>query len=143
VGAPPHALANPSQVHIHLGGLSLRRHKMKRLSEEELNKLAKTIEESSYGGLEKFESIAYFYEVKAYIEFPLGEILNPGISGYVPYWYFSGRLKVAPIKGRGEERFDAQGLEGKAVVKTDLVTAIIVWRELPKYRCNVLVDNHF
>jgi len=112
---------------------------MRRLSKSELAARARRIEEASYGGLATFEPVADEYRVKAIVEFPLGELLEPKISAYVEYWRFAGLLQTAPI--RGDEGFIAQGLEGKAVVRTDLVTAILVWRALPEYRCSVLVKD--
>ena len=35
------------------------------------------------------------------------------------------------------DRFDAQGIEGKAVVETQLVTALLVARDLPAHRVAV------
>jgi hypothetical protein len=110
---------------------------MKKLSEQEIKDMLRFLENLTF---ESFQKLDFLYH-KAWVEFPLGEIFNPRIAVYVTYWHFSGRLKVSPITGK--ERFDAQGLEGKAVIQTDLLTAIMVWRELPRFRCNVLVDNSF
>ena len=69
------------------------------------------------------------------IEFPLGEITNPKITGYIWAWGVQKRITTLAITGK--ERFNAQGLEGKAQVKTGLVTALLVWEALPAFRCNL------
>ncbi len=74
----------------------------------------------------------------AIVEFPLGELMNPRIVGFAWAWALSGRVTTAPIR-RGD-RFNAQGLEGKARVRTDLTVALIVYGELPRCRCQVLVE---
>ncbi len=74
----------------------------------------------------------------AIVEFPLGELMNPRIAGFVWAWALSGRITTAPIP-RGD-RFNAQGLEGKARVRTDLTVALMIYGELPRCRCQVAVE---
>jgi hypothetical protein len=72
---------------------------------------------------------------ETWVEFPLGELTNPAIAGFVWTWALSRRLTTHAIQ-RGD-RFDAQGLEGKARAITTLATALLVYRELPPYRCQI------
>ena len=67
------------------------------------------------------------------LAFPLGELTNPRIAGFVWAWQKTGRLNTTG-KLTKRDGFIAQGLEGKAIVKTNLVTALLVCRELPAYR---------
>lgn len=71
------------------------------------------------------------------LELPLGEVMNPRISGFVWAWKKQGKIKMGRIQKR--DRFNAQGLEGKAIVRTTLVTALLVCRELPPYRCRIFL----
>ena len=71
----------------------------------------------------------------ARLEFPLGELMNPKILGCVWAWALTGAVQTDGIsKGDG---FDAQGIEGKAVIETQIVTALLVARDLPARRVAV------
>ncbi len=74
----------------------------------------------------------------AWVEFPLGELMNPAIAGFAWAWAMQKRLIVGPIQ-EGDQ-FNAQGLEGKVRVRTTLSTALLVYRDLPPYRCQVLLE---
>jgi hypothetical protein len=69
------------------------------------------------------------------VEFPLGELTNTAIAGFAWAWAVSRRLTTHAIQGG--DRFDVQCLEGKARVITTLTTALLVYRELPPYRCQI------
>jgi len=69
------------------------------------------------------------------LEFPLGELMNPAIAGFVWAWKMQGRIEVCAIPA--DAHFNAQGLEGMARVHTDLCVALMVWRDLPAHRCNI------
>jgi hypothetical protein len=73
-----------------------------------------------------------------WVEFPLGELMNPAIAGFAWAWAMQKRLIVGPIQ-EGDQ-FNAQGLEGKVRVHTTLSTALLVYRDLPPYRCQVLLE---
>ncbi len=75
----------------------------------------------------------------AWVEFPLGELTNTAIAGFVWAWAMQRRLIVGPIQ-EGDQ-FNAQGLEGKVRVRTTLSTALLVYRDLPPYRCQVLLPE--
>jgi hypothetical protein len=74
----------------------------------------------------------------ARLEFPLGELLNERIRGFAWAWATDGAVQTDAIATG--DRFDAQGLEGKAVVEVSLVTALLVARDLPKHRVAVYTD---
>ena len=74
----------------------------------------------------------------ARVEFPLGELTNPNIAGYVWAWGMQHRIKTADITTL--DRFNAQGLEGKVVVETSYTTALLVASELPEHRCTVYAN---
>ena len=74
-----------------------------------------------------------------WVEFPLGELMNPAIAGFVWAWAMQKRLVVGSIQ-EGDQ-FNAQGLEGKVRVRTTLSTALLVYRDLPPYRCQVVMER--
>ena len=79
--------------------------------------------------------LATYGNAPARLEFPLGELLNPKILGSVWAWALTGAVQTDGItKGDG---FDAQGIEGKAVLEVQLVTALLVARDLPARRVAV------
>ncbi len=71
----------------------------------------------------------------ARLEFPLGELRNPKILGSVWAWALTGAVQTDGITKA--DRFDAQGIEGKAVIEVQLVTALLVARDLPARRVAV------
>jgi hypothetical protein len=80
-----------------------------------------------------------FGEQAASVEFPLGELMNRRIAGFVWAWAMQERITTHAIQ-RGDQ-FNAQGLEGKARVGTTLSTALLVYDLLPAYRCQILVET--
>lgn len=75
----------------------------------------------------------------ARLELPLGELLNQRIRGFAWAWAADGAVQTDAITTG--DRFDAQGLEGKAVVEVSLVTALLVAREVPRHRVAVYADD--
>jgi hypothetical protein len=73
----------------------------------------------------------------ARLEFPLGELLNERIGGFAWAWARNGAVQTDGISSG--DRFDAQGLEGKAVVEVPLVVALLAARDLPAHRVAVYV----
>jgi len=72
----------------------------------------------------------------ARVEFPTGEITNPAIAGYILGAKLGGTLESGlPITA--QDRFNAQGLEGKVALATNLLNACLIWEELGKFRCAV------
>jgi hypothetical protein len=71
----------------------------------------------------------------ARLELPLGELLDEHIGGFAWAWARNGAVRTEGITAG--DRFDAQGLEGKAVVEVSLVTALLVARDLPPRRVAV------
>ena len=71
----------------------------------------------------------------ALVEFPLGELTNGRIGGFVWVWGMKGIVQSARIDSG--DRFNAQGLEGKCTIPVTLTTALLVYRELPPNRCQI------
>lgn len=84
------------------------------------------------------DDVAARYNEPAQLEFPLGEITNPKISRFVLIWQSQGVIQIGRIGPR--DRFDAQGLEGKCIIPTTLLLALLAARELPSYRRAVSVS---
>jgi len=76
----------------------------------------------------------------AILEMPLGELTNEGIAGFVWAWNAKHMIKTADISEN--DRFNAQGLEGKVIIETSFTTALIAARELPAYRRAVSVSEN-
>jgi len=74
-------------------------------------------------------------DAPARLEFPLGELMNEKILGFVWAWAMNGAVQTEGITA--QDRFDAQGIEGKAVVEVQFVTALLVARDLPAHRVAV------
>ena len=73
----------------------------------------------------------------AWIEFPGGELMNPNITGWLWAWKLQGAIESRSLEKR--DQFNANGLEGKISVKTSLTTALLVWKDLPAYRRQIMV----
>lgn len=78
--------------------------------------------------------------VRVTLRFPMGELTNPAILGFVWAWRLDNNLHVSPIVKK--DKFNAQGLEGAIEVRDiSLVTALLAIRELPKYRWSLVADS--
>jgi len=106
---------------------------MKRLSDKQCNDMLSTLLEASQNG--QWDNVYNKYNTPAHLEFPIGEMLNEKIRGFIFAWKLQNCLTIMPIERI--DRFNAQGLEGKIRVMTSLITALLVYRELPKYRCQI------
>jgi hypothetical protein len=95
---------------------------------------------SACGHPELWDQWANAYGNKpAQLEFPLGELSNPGIAGFVWVWKMKGTIQTASIES--DDQFNAQGLEGKIVIQTTLTTALLAYRELPEHRRAIRFDR--
>ena len=54
-------------------------------------------------------------------------------------WKSQDRIEIGRIETK--DNFVAQGLEGKIGVKTNLITALLVWENLPKFRCQIKIET--
>jgi len=107
--------------------------KFKKLSEAKVLALIAEAEEATCGGPGAWDIWHQDHVgIEAMIEFPLGELFNEGIAGFLFAWKLQNRISTARIEK--SDRFNAQGIEGKCQVVTTLVTALLAYRELPKYR---------
>lgn len=78
-------------------------------------------------------------QVDAVLEMPIGDLLNPAIQGYVWTWNMKKAITTARIE-KGD-RLAANGLGGKVVVRTTLITALLAAKELPDYHYRILIDR--
>ncbi len=115
---------------------------MARLARWEVERILGQMQAAARPGLDWAERWGRWQEAHgdrlAWVEFPLGELMNPAIAGFAWAWVVQKRLIVGPIQ-EGDQ-FNAQGLEGKVRVHTTLSTALLVYRDLPPYRCQVLLE---
>ena len=112
---------------------------MNRLSHSKVQSLIATMESNAVCGKpDLWERWANEHgDNPAIVEFPLGELTNPGLAGFVWAWQMKNKIRTSRIEEG--DRFNAQGLEGKAIVETTLTVALMVYREIPVYRCQVRV----
>jgi len=72
------------------------------------------------------------------LEFPLGELAK----GCLETMALAGTSQVELLSLKGDEGFDAQGLEGKARVRKDLFMALMNLRDiLPQYRGRIITGK--
>lgn len=114
---------------------------MEKLTDKEAIKLITRLEKlASKGDTPEFQNFwNKLNNTNARIEFPLGEITNPKIGGYIWAWKLKNNIRVIPITSK--DRYNAQGLEGKAYVETNLVAALLAYRELPCHRRQLFIDK--
>jgi len=79
-----------------------------------------------------------WYRQQVYLEFPLGELAKDGLSCLALCG--TRQPEVAPITDR--DKFNAQGLEGKARVRMDLFGALMKLRDiLPLHRGQIVMEK--
>jgi hypothetical protein len=118
--------------------------KLRRLAEPQLGAAIARMEAASaahldgdHGAFDRW--LAAEGNGRARLELPLGVLLNERIRGFAWAWATDGAVQTDGITAG--DRFDAQGLEGKAVVEVSLVTALLVARDLPPHRVAVYADD--
>ena len=108
------------------------------LSDNKIKSLLAAMEDAASGGDSTF---APWYNkhglTPVKLEFPGGELHNPALAGWLMAWQATNR--VTPSRLAPQDRFSAQGLEGKITVSTTLVPALLAWRELPEHRRQIIV----
>ena len=103
---------------------------MTRIPDKEVEQMIRNIEED-------FDKYYWGYrKQKALIEFPLGELMNPNIRGYIWAWHMKGIIKTGRITEK--DIFKAHGIEGKASIPVDLFTALLAYKELPRFRRQII-----
>ena len=80
-------------------------------------------------------------EQDAAVEFPLGELTGEPLKIAALTGFGTHRQEVCPIVR--QDKFNAQGLEGKCRVHKNLFMAIMNLDVLPKYRGQVVVPRNF
>lgn len=103
---------------------------MPRIPDKEIEQMIKNVEED----FNKYYSD--YAKQQVLVEFPLGELMNPKIRGYIWAWEMKGLIKPQSITE--QDKFNAQGLEGKVSIPTSLFTALLVYRDLPIYRRQII-----
>jgi len=109
---------------------------------EEVEEMVKELEEACEKGERAWDEVYKKYSKRrVLIEFPLGEIMNPKIAGFVWAWSEKKVIRTEPITEK--DKFIAHKTEGKASIPVSLDTALLVWRELPKYRRQIveIIEN--
>ena len=99
---------------------------MKILKEAEVEKILNDLQENFNGTYDEYR------KMNVRLEFPLGEVMNPNIAGFIWAWNLQNKIKTESISKK--DRFNAQGLEGKATIELDLVGAVLAYQELPRFR---------
>ncbi len=107
------------------------------LDKKEIAMMTLELEEAGGKGESAWNRVwSEYTERKARLEFPLGEVMNPKISGYVWAWKMRNILQTKAITEK--DKFKAQGLEGKISVQIPLLSALLAWRELPEHRRQII-----
>jgi len=73
------------------------------------------------------------------LEFLCSDTFNSNIQGYLYTWKLQNVIKTGPIDKK--DIFNANGLVGKVVIETSIITALLVWRDLPKYHCQIKINK--
>lgn len=76
-----------------------------------------------------------YHQIPARFEAPLGEWIDT-LAGTAWALRSLGKLPD-PVGLTGKEGFDAQGLEGKIVIETNLASAVTYWSQCLENRANV------
>jgi hypothetical protein len=71
------------------------------------------------------------------VEFPLGELID-NLAGLTWAWKMKG-IDLTPIPITDKDRFDAQGLEGKIRIHTNLSSAVTIYTQCTPHRCQILL----
>ena len=114
---------------------------MKRLPEKKCEEILAEMRKKAQGGDTPEWKACYkkYAAITAYLEFPLGELTNPKIRGFVWVWGLTNAITTLPITKK--DRFAAQGIEGKAQVKLDLAQALFARSQLPKFRRQIWTEG--
>ena len=80
-----------------------------------------------------------WYRQKVFLEFPLGEIAKDMLTTITLIGTKKQQYKTLPIEKN--DRFNAQGLEGKMQVEKEFFSALMNMRDLlPPYRGKIICD---
>lgn len=104
----------------------------------ELKIIDTEIHKSSLSGNSESWNITYskYSNIPVTIEMPLGELMNPNIKGFI--WAHNIKKTLSyPFPITNKDHFNAQGLEGKFGIHTDMMAAIIISREVDPSRIQI------
>lgn len=83
-----------------------------------------------------------WYRRKVYLEFPTGELAEGGLKRMALVgWPAAGKREPQHLPIKGDDRFNAQGLEGKVRVEKDLFGALMNMDLLPVHRGRIVVPG--
>lgn len=104
-----------------------------KIDEKKANKLIQELEHAA-SNPELWDLVYHkFASIQALLSFPTGELMNKKIEGFILGWKLNNRIRLgSPITL--SDNFNAQGLEGCVRVETDLINALLAYRELPRFR---------
>lgn len=77
--------------------------------------------------------------IKVQLELIVDELWNKNIRGYLWAWNLQNAIKQAAITK--DDKFNVNGLIGKIVVNTSIITALLVSREISKYHCQIKINK--
>lgn len=107
------------------------------LGKKEIETMLVELQEAAVMGENSWNRLSGKYTGrKALFEFPLGEMMNPKVGGYIGVWGLRNMIQTKPITEK--DRFKAQGLEGKASVPMTLLVALFAWGEFPEHRRQII-----
>lgn len=108
----------------------------------ELKSIDSEIHASSLSGDSALWQQTYnkYSHIPVTVEMPLGELTNPNIKGFI--WASNIKKTLSyPFHIEERDHFNAQGLEGKFRIHTDMMVAIIILREVPPHRIQIKKDH--
>lgn len=108
---------------------------MKRIAEKRVQDLHTAMIEAAQSGRAAFDRWMDDNDKPAVIEFPGGELFCQGIGGFVYAWNMQKKIVVGRLVP--DDRFDANGMEGKISIQTTLAAVLLAWAELPRFRRQV------
>jgi len=112
---------------------------MKQLTHKQTKAELAKMEQAANGGPRTWD-LWYTSNKAARVYFPLGELTNPAITGFLWAWQMQGKIVVTPSQEMDKiTSLNMNGLEGLIQVDTDLAVALMVYRDLPQYRSKVTV----
>jgi hypothetical protein len=83
----------------------------------------------------RYEQMGDVLDVPACIEFPLGELLNPAMEGYLWVWELTRRFSRPYAMEQSKSSFSAQGIEGLIrAEEVSLTVALRAAEEMDPYR---------
>lgn len=96
--------------------------------EIEVTEIQRLLRRMAKGGLPVDEAV---------LGFPLGEMVNGCIDGFLWAWALRGILRLQPLPWGTKRSMigtTKQGIEPMVAVRDDLSTCLLAWKQLPEHR---------